>query len=232
MKCYLTNDEIIKRELRPDITKKLGCALSDYQWRSLNELKTDFTPYEGIENTEVVYCITFEESDGKYYHGYAGCEINYKGTVMIPFKKKYNEPKYGFTLGNATIFPMDYCTDFLRANPMPNFIGKPTAKKLAEWRDWVLLKEKTLSDRVKSECDYRQNFIASIPEPIVWEKAYRWNDECWHGRIKRNGLTLKIQLYTNSVWLKIEADYIFTPTYDKFIAMADALKRFQNPETK
>lgn len=168
--------------------------------RNANEEKDYFAPFAEIEGCEVLYC-----TDAESWHNLKIC-INWKGTAMR-VNQNFDEKTKMFVLCEDMDW-MGIKKIYHKYEDCPNKIGKPTASKLDQWRDY-LLKQR------KEDEDYRERRFACIlatiedvckafPEAkeVKWEKGY------WTFEKDSNGLEYIIQISTDgSIFEKLDKSY-------------------------
>lgn len=225
MKYYFKTEEEVR-----DFYEKNDIPYCNDAIRNANGEKDYFAPFAEIEGCEVLYC-----TDAEIWHKLKIC-IRWKGTAMRVNQDFYEQNKM-FVLCEDMDW-MGIEKTYHKYEDCPNRIGKPTAKKLDQWRDYLL------KQRKKDE-DYRERKFACIlatiddvckvfPEAkeVKWEKGY------WTFEKDCNGIDYLVQIGTDGrIFEKIDKsyslqDYVCTTAEKAARMMDNGLKWLEMKESK
>jgi hypothetical protein len=168
--------------------------------RNANDEKDYFAPFAEIEGCEVLYC-----TDAESWHNLKIC-INWKGTAMR-VNPNFDEKNKMFLLCEDMNW-MGIERIYHEYNDCPNKIGKPTATKLDQWRDY-LLKQR------KEDEDYRERKFACILATIddvckafPEAKEVKWENGYWTFEKDSNGFVYTVQIGTSGrIFEKLDKSY-------------------------
>ena len=168
--------------------------------RNANGEKDYFAPFAEIEGCEVLYC-----TDAEIWHKLKIC-IRWKGTAMRVNQDFYEQNKMFVLCEDMDWMGIEHT--YHKYEDCPNRIGKPTAKKLDQWRDY-LLKQR------KEDEDYRERKFACILATIddvckafPEAKEVKWENGYWTFEKDSNGLEYIIQISTDgSIFEKLDKSY-------------------------
>lgn len=162
-----------------------------------------FKPFTEVDGCEVLYMMKDSWSSLRL------C-IRWKGVTM----KTFND----YTRGEKTqalmlADPMDWQgLDMERSDDgqQPQKIGKPTAKKLDEWRNWLLSMRKDEEQRRDREFAAMLAKIDDVCRQFPEAKAVKWDKNGWWTFEKElNGLLYICQIQSNGhIYEKCELGYI------------------------
>ena len=195
MTYYFKTEEEVR-----DFYEKNDIPYCNEAIRNANDEKDYFAPFAEIEGCEVLYC-----TDAEIWHKLKIC-INWKGTAMRVNQNFYEQNKM-FVLCEE----MDWQgieKTYHQYNDAPNKIGKPTAKKLDQWRDY-LLKQR------KEDEDYRERKFACILATIEEvcqafpeAKEVKWENGYWTFEKDCNGIDYLVQIGTDGrIFEKMDKSY-------------------------
>ena len=197
--------------------------------RNANGEKDYFAPFAEIEGCEVLYC-----TDAEIWHKLKIC-IRWKGTAMRVNQDFYEQNKM-FVLCEGMDW-MGIEQTYHKYEDCPNRIGKPTAKKLDQWRDYLLeLREK--------DVDYRERKFACILATIEEvcqafpeAKEVKWKNGYWTFEKDCNGIVYNVQIGTDGrIFEKLDKsyalqDYICTNAERAARLMDNGMKWVEKKET-
>lgn len=225
MKYYFKTEEEVR-----NFYEKNGIPYCDNAIRNANDEKDYFAPFAEIEGCEVLYC-----TDAKVWHNLKIC-IRWKGTAMKVNQNFYEQNKM-FVLCEEMDW-MGIEQTYHKYEDCPNRIGKPTAKKLDQWRDYLLeLREK--------DVDYRERKFACILATIEEvcqafpeAKEVKWKNGYWSFEKDCNGIDYLVQIGTDGrIFEKMDKsyslqDYVCTTAEKAARMMDNGLKWLEMKESK
>lgn len=184
---------------------KLEREVSDYIYQCIREKKEELKAFDGICTLKEIISLN-KGDEGELYpeHGYVLLE--YKGLLLRPFKKHGKQNSYKFYIVDSD-YPYEMVKDFKNDHIEPNYIGKPTEKKMDEWLEYLLLEERYINERIKNKYNFKESYIKSLEDAgrvIVWQ-----NRERTEGYINGNGFRFKITIGENAAYTKIEFDQYY-----------------------
>lgn len=188
MKNYITLDE----------AKNKGFEIREYDINKMNEEVNDLQAFESLcKLVPLVYVSTYE---GKEYFEHITVFIEFEGVSLRPYKR-YNEKNYIFFLAESLTVK-----DFAHNLDQPNKVGKPTAKKLREWVDYLqsieALKKATQAKRDSKETEFLDK-VKNCGLNIVWysdgKSGYiQHKDHLYKFQVHSNGFIEEKLTYTGA----------------------------------
>jgi disulfide oxidoreductase YuzD len=202
--------------------------LKDYNVHcNLTEKRVELKAFEGVVPILDAACV-FKEKDGTISEiTYFLCVLNVNNELIVPTKKSWNQLSFSFSLArqfsNNKEYYHEYLSQYGRENPCPNFVTKPTAKKLGEWVEYLLKQEEFLLNRYKEKINFRENYLNKLKEEGRKFNIITDKEGFLEGEIQEKGLIFKFQVYENSVHTCIEASYHLPNSIETFDKMVNAL---------
>lgn len=174
-----------------EYAKKEGMEYVNEELDFANEGQDYYAPFREIEGCEVLYVLGSE--------GLRMC-IRWKGVTMradIRYRH-YDEKTYAFRLCDETDWQgISEYQNSVSTGDVPNQIGKPTAKKLDAWREYLMdlrRREEESRDRAFARMTAK---IAEVKKNFPEAKAVTWKNGYWTFEKIQNGLVLKVQVESN-----------------------------------
>jgi hypothetical protein len=198
---------------------KLEAPLSDWMLNNLREQKTNLQGIEGV--CELKEFVSLYGEEGKLYADSVSVNVLYKGYLLTPIKKHYNQNYYKFALEGKN-YDYNFIKDFRQNNPEPNYIGKATAKKMDEWLEYLLKLDAYMVARVEKKASFKENYIKSLEGRNV-----KWNADKSQGIITENGIEFHFNIWENGVTTDIKFRYDFPDTLENFDIIVKALEGTQ-----
>ena len=196
---YFSNESEVR-----EYAEKNGCKYIDnYLTNRREEWGEYFKPFADVDGCEVLYMM------GDSCRSLRLC-IRWKGVTMTTFND-YNRGEKTQALMLAE--PMDWKgLNMERSNDgqQPQKIGKPTAKKLDEWRNWLLSMRKDEEQRRDRKFAVMLAKIDDVCRQFPEAKAVKWNERgLWTFEKELNGLSYICQIQSNGhICEKCELGYI------------------------
>lgn len=170
-----------------------------YIGREMQTLINDFKPFEGL--CEVQHYVVCEEYEGELETRNVEVVLVYDGVALIPLKKAYNDKRYSFVLDNDFSRKVTYDNlrefgdIFKKENPQPNYVGKPSKKKLDAWVKYVTDYQTFVLKGIETKENFKNEYLKKLEGRDI-----RWNNnEHTGGVIEGDGIRFKFNIYTNSV---------------------------------
>jgi hypothetical protein len=199
--------------------KDVNVVLQAYQKHTLKELKEELSAFNQIGTLEE-YARLYEDAqtvDRVYVL------LNYNGTLLFPYKKSYNSNMYGFTIEGKN-YPYDLVNKFDVLNKKPNYVGKPSKKKMDEWVEYLNKKDEFITNCINEGNSTKDNYLKKLRDKYPVDSITFSNTEETEGRVKINNIILKFTISQNSVWERIELNYGLQHNQETFDKLVNALK--------
>lgn len=174
-----------------------------------NEGQDYYAPFREIEGCEVLYVLGSE--------GLRMC-VRWKGVAMradIRYRH-YDEKTYAFRLCDETDWQgISEYQNSVSTGDVPNQIGKPTAKKLDAWREYLMdlrRREEESRDLAFARMTAK---IAEVKKNFPEAKAVKWKNGYWTFEKIQNGLVLTVQVESNGkIYEKLDFASGYQQDYD------------------
>lgn len=178
-----------------------GINIEDtYIAMEMQALINDFKPFEDV--CEVQHYVVCEEYEGELetpHH--VEVVLVHDGVALVPLKKAYNDKRYSFVLDNDFSQKVTYGNlrefgdVFKKENPQPNYVGKPTKKKLDAWVKYLTDYQTFVLKGIEEKENFKTNYLKKLEGRDI-----RWsNKEHTEGFIEGDGIRFKFKIFTNSV---------------------------------
>ena len=226
MTHYFRTEEEIR-----DFYEKNDIPYCNNAIRNANDEKDYFAQFEEIEGCEVLYC-----TDARMWNNLKLC-IKWEGTAMRVRQDLYELKNKRFELceemdwqGIQKIYH-DY-------NDAPNKIGKPTEKKLDQWRDYLLKQRKEDEDYVTRQFACILATIDNVCIAFPEAKEVKWENGYWTFEKDCNGIDYLVQIGTDGrIFEKMDKsyslqDYVCTTAEKAARMMDNGLKWVEAKEQK
>ena len=192
-----------------EYAKKEGMEYANEELDFANEGQDYYAPFREIEGCEVLYVLGSE--------GLRMC-IRWKGVTMradIRYRH-YDEKTYAFRLCDETDWQgISEYQNSVSTGDVPNQIGKPTAKKLDAWREYLMdlrRREEESRDRAFARMTAK---IAEVKKNFPEAKAVTWKNGYWTFEKIQNGLVLTVQVESNGkIYEKLDFASGYQQDYD------------------
>ncbi len=166
-----------------EYAKKEGMEYVNDELDFANEGQDYYAPFREIDGCEVLYVLG---SDGLRM-----C-VRWKGVAMradIRYRH-YDEKTYAFRLCDETDWQgISKYQNSVSTGDVPNQIGKPTAKKLDAWREYLMdlrRREEESRDLAFARMTAK---IAEVKKNFPEAKAVKWDERgYWNFEVRKNGL--------------------------------------------
>jgi len=196
---YFNNESEVKA-----YAEKNGCKYIDNYLEYRREEWADYyKPFAEIEGCEVGYMMDAGASSLRYCITWRGVKMTHYNDYTRGDKTqalKLAEPldKQGLSMSESSS----------QSNCPLQKIGKPTAKKLDEWKNWLLAMRE--HDEKERDRIFAQ-ILAKIDECCEFfpeAKAVKWENGYWTFEKKANGITYVLQINSNgNIFEKTELSY-------------------------
>ena len=174
-----------------------GIEYATNRLKSANDEKAYFEQFKTIPGCEVGYAYE------------CGWELNmcivWRGTMMITKGHHYcDEKTYAFELAE----PMDWqgiTAESTSYDSAPQKIGKPTAKKLDYWRNWLLAMRKKEEQQRDKEFAQMMAKIEQVCEQFPEARKVKWENGYWTFEKECNLISYCVQINSNgSIYEKLD----------------------------
>jgi hypothetical protein len=193
---------------------KHGLQLSEYQNTELEGLRKKLAPFASVcKLREIAYT---SEYDGKIHLESVAVILDYKGYLLRAYKCHYTDKVYRFYLVNP--YRHKHTKSYENKNEHPNKVGKPTAKKLDEWLDYLLNEEEEKKAYAQEYIDKETAFRAELAE---LGDAVQWYDNGNQGHIYKNNLVFSFSIEPCYINKTVKIDRNYDLGLSGFLQMAD-----------
>lgn len=192
---------------------KYGLQLSDYQKRTLEELRKEFSPFAPVcKPVEVLYISHYDE---KYHAEDVAVFLDYKGYLLRAYKCHYNDKVYRFFFVDT--YRHKHTQSYTNRNEMPNKVGKPTPAKMDIWLAYLLNEEEEKKAHAQKYIDEETAFRAELAQLGDTVKWYNENQ----GHILINNLTFDFTIEPCHISRTVRIDRSYDLGLSGFLQMAD-----------
>lgn len=193
---------------------KQGLQLSEYDKRTLDELRREFAHFAPI--CTLVEVADVSEYDGKRSVSNVAVFLDYKGHLLRAYKCHYTDKAYRFYLVNP--YRHKHTQSYRNNNEKPNKVGKPTAKKMDEWLAYLLNEEEERKAYAQKYIDEETAFRAELAE---LGDAVKWWHENTQGHIYMNNLIFSFSIEPCYIKKDVRIDQTYDLGLSGFLQMAD-----------
>lgn len=158
--------------------------------------------------------VTISEYDGEKYAEHCEVWVKHNGTWLKPIKQAWNKKTFFFTLAEI---PYNYVELYNNPNPRPNYVGKPTDKKMNDWVDYLI---QELDDKEKILDQHRQNRQNSLRKLEAFGNEINWNHDKTGGYVERNGLEYQFEINKNGTLSEKILISSMEQTLEKFLEIS------------
>lgn len=192
---------------------KYGLQLSDYQKRTLEEKRKEFTPFAPVcKIVEVLYISNY---DDKYHAEDVAVFLDYKGYLLRPYKCHYTDKVYRFFLVEQ--YRHKHTHNYTNRNEHPNKVGKPTPVKMDIWLAYLLNEEEEKKAYAQKYIDEETAFRAELAQLGDTVKWYSENQ----GHIVMNNLVFDFTIEACYINKTVKIDRSYDLGLSGFLQMAD-----------
>ena len=192
---------------------KYGLQLSDYQKRTLEEKRKEFTPFAPV--CKIVEVLYISHYDDKYHAEDVAVFLDYKGYLLRAYKCHYTDKVYRFCLVEQ--YRHKHTKNYQNRNEMPNKVGKPTSAKMNIWLAYLLNEEEEKKAYAQKYIDEETAFRAELAQLGDTVKWYSENQ----GHIVINNLVFDFTIEACYINKTVKIDRSYDLGLSGFLQMAD-----------